>query len=70
MSILTGHSGGEIVSLRVCVLASGSSGNCVYISSGSSTILIDAGITGKAMVERLDASMVTSPAASMTLSAP
>ncbi len=33
--------------MRMCSIASGSSGNCIYIGSGSSHILIDAGISGK-----------------------
>ncbi len=33
--------------MRMCSIASGSSGNCIYIGSESSHILIDAGISGK-----------------------
>lgn len=36
-----------------CPLASGSKGNCIYFSSGQTKILIDAGISGKAIRERL-----------------
>lgn len=39
--------------LRVCVLASGSSGNCIYVGSESTRLLIDAGISCKATCERL-----------------
>jgi len=39
--------------LEVCVLASGSSGNCIYIGSDKCRILIDAGVSGKVTVERL-----------------
>ncbi|NCD32447.1 MAG: MBL fold metallo-hydrolase [Spartobacteria bacterium] len=39
--------------MRVCVLASGSSGNCIYISSGSTHILIDVGLSGKETERRL-----------------
>jgi phosphoribosyl 1,2-cyclic phosphodiesterase len=39
--------------LQVCVLASGSSGNCVYVGSSQTRILIDAGISGKLTAERL-----------------
>lgn len=40
---------------RFCPLASGSSGNSTYIGSGSSAILIDAGIPYKLLCERIDA---------------
>ena len=33
--------------MRMCSIASGSSGNCIYIGSERSSILIDAGISGK-----------------------
>jgi hypothetical protein len=33
-------------SLSVCVLASGSKGNAVYISNGETAILLDAGLSG------------------------
>ena len=33
--------------MRMCSIASGSSGNCIYIGSEQSHILIDAGISGK-----------------------
>lgn len=36
-----------------CPLASGSKGNCLYVSSGTTKLLIDAGISGKATQERL-----------------
>lgn len=36
-----------------CPLASGSKGNCIYFSSGQTKILIDAGISGKSIRERL-----------------
>jgi len=39
--------------LELCVLASGSSGNCIYVGSEKSHILIDAGVSGKVTVERL-----------------
>ncbi len=39
--------------LKVCVLASGSSGNCIYVGGDSTGILIDAGISGKATMSRL-----------------
>ena len=40
---------------RFCSLFSGSSGNCTYISSGQSGILIDAGVSAKRIREALNA---------------
>ena len=55
--------------LSVCLLASGSRGNAVYVSNGSSSVLIDAGLSGIELQrrmaerhiapERLDAIIVT-----------
>jgi phosphoribosyl 1,2-cyclic phosphodiesterase len=42
------------MSLRICVLGSGSSGNCVYIKSAGSGILIDAGLSCKEIDRRLN----------------
>ncbi|MCI8417461.1 MAG: MBL fold metallo-hydrolase [Lachnospiraceae bacterium] len=33
--------------MRLCSIASGSSGNCIYIGSDNNSLLIDAGISGK-----------------------
>jgi phosphoribosyl 1,2-cyclic phosphodiesterase len=41
--------------LTLCVLGSGSSGNCVYVASETTRLLVDAGLSGKATAERLDA---------------
>jgi phosphoribosyl 1,2-cyclic phosphodiesterase len=41
--------------VRVCVLASGSSGNCTFVSSGGTRILVDAGLSRKEIVNRLNA---------------
>ena len=41
--------------LAVCVLASGSRGNAIYISNGSTSILIDAGLSGIELQRRLKA---------------
>ena len=30
-----------------CSIASGSSGNCIYVGSGNTSVLVDAGISGK-----------------------
>lgn len=39
--------------LKICSLASGSSGNCIYIGSETTTVLIDAGISCKRIKEGL-----------------
>lgn len=39
--------------MRVCVFASGSTGNCLLISDGNTNILIDAGISMRRMVNSL-----------------
>lgn len=44
-----GHDG----NLSVCVLASGSKGNAVYISNGAGSVLVDAGLSGKAIELRM-----------------
>lgn len=41
------------MSLKICVLASGSSGNCTYIASETTHLLIDAGLSGKKTIELL-----------------
>ncbi|MCL2575757.1 MAG: MBL fold metallo-hydrolase [Defluviitaleaceae bacterium] len=41
------------MSIKFCTIASGSSGNCAFISSGSDKILIDAGLSGKALEQLL-----------------
>ena len=33
--------------MRLCSIASGSSGNCIYVGSDSTHLLIDVGISGK-----------------------
>jgi phosphoribosyl 1,2-cyclic phosphodiesterase len=42
------------ISVKLCVLASGSSGNCVYVASASTAILIDAGLSGRETARRLE----------------
>ncbi|MBI5695321.1 MAG: MBL fold metallo-hydrolase [Nitrospirae bacterium] len=37
--------GGTAIDFRICTLASGSKGNCVYIEGGGTRILVDAGLT-------------------------
>jgi phosphoribosyl 1,2-cyclic phosphodiesterase len=41
------------VSLRVCILGSGSKGNCTYIESAEARILIDAGLSAREIERRL-----------------
>ena len=43
------------MSLKLCVLASGSSGNCTVVASEQTTILIDAGLSGRETEARLAA---------------
>lgn len=40
--------------LEICAIASGSNGNCYYIGNESSAILIDAGISTKQILKRMD----------------
>lgn len=42
------------MALKVCVLASGSSGNCTYIGSETTGILLDAGIAARQIEQRLE----------------
>lgn len=44
---------GIITMLKVCPLASGSNGNCTYISDGKTNILIDAGISATRIIREL-----------------
>jgi phosphoribosyl 1,2-cyclic phosphodiesterase len=39
--------------LRICLLASGSKGNAVYVESGESRVLIDAGLSARELERRL-----------------
>ncbi|MBE7544570.1 MAG: MBL fold metallo-hydrolase [Solibacteraceae bacterium] len=41
--------------VKICVLASSSAGNCIYVSTPQARILIDAGISRKQTLERLAA---------------
>jgi phosphoribosyl 1,2-cyclic phosphodiesterase len=41
------------MALRLCVLASGSKGNCTYVGSDTTGILIDAGLSGRETIRRL-----------------
>ncbi|MFH0879834.1 MAG: MBL fold metallo-hydrolase [Lentisphaerota bacterium] len=42
------------MALQVCVLGSGSSGNCIYVSTETTSILIDAGLSVREITRRLD----------------
>jgi phosphoribosyl 1,2-cyclic phosphodiesterase len=44
----------SIMALKLCVLGSGSSGNCTWISSDRASILIDAGLSGRETCRRLE----------------
>jgi len=39
--------------VKICLLASGSSGNSIYVQDGTTGVLVDAGLTGKKIEERL-----------------
>ena len=41
--------------LRVCVLASGSSGNCIHVESATTALLVDAGISARETLRRMEA---------------
>lgn len=41
--------------MRYCTLASGSSGNSLYIDTGETSVLVDAGLSGRAIEERMNA---------------
>jgi len=43
------------MSLQLCVLGSGSSGNCIYVGSDNTHVLIDAGLSFKETARRLEA---------------
>lgn len=40
--------------LKACVLASGSKGNSIHVSDGETSVLIDAGLSGKEIVRRMN----------------
>ncbi len=40
--------------MRVCSIASGSSGNCIYVGTDSTHLLVDAGISGKKIEQGLN----------------
>ena len=46
--------------MRICSIASGSSGNCIYVGTESTHVLVDVGISGKKVEEGLNAIDMTS----------
>jgi phosphoribosyl 1,2-cyclic phosphodiesterase len=40
--------------MKVCILASGSSGNCIFVGAARTRILIDAGLSGRETARRLE----------------
>jgi len=40
--------------MKLCCLASGSSGNCFYVENGDKAIIVDAGISSKQIFERME----------------
>lgn len=41
--------------MELCVLASGSKGNCIYVSGGGTSLLVDVGLSAREVVSRLQA---------------
>jgi len=44
--------------MELCVLASGSKGNCIYVSGGGTAVLVDAGLSSRELVARLKAAAI------------
>lgn len=42
------------MALRICILASGSSGNCTYVASDQTALLVDAGLSAREIGRRLE----------------
>ena len=40
--------------MNLCSIASGSSGNCIYVGSDKTSVLVDAGISGKRIEQGLN----------------
>jgi phosphoribosyl 1,2-cyclic phosphodiesterase len=40
--------------MEICILASGSKGNCIYIAGGGTALLIDAGLSAKETLRRME----------------
>ncbi len=54
MPILTEPSQSTHSEMTLCLLASGSRGNAIYVSDGTTRILVDAGLSGKAIERRME----------------
>lgn len=52
---MTNFLSGQPCALSICVLASGSKGNAIYVSDGRSAILVDAGLSGIEIQRRMQA---------------
>jgi len=39
--------------MKICILASGSKGNCIYVAGGGTALLIDAGLSARETLQRL-----------------
>lgn len=48
------------MTIRFCALSSGSSGNCLFLSTGKTSLLVDAGLSGK-KIEQLMRTIEASP---------
>ncbi len=44
--------------MEVCALASGSKGNCIYVSGGGIAVLVDAGLSARELLARLKAAEI------------
>ncbi len=53
--------------LTVCVLASGSKGNAIFVSDGATALLVDAGLSAREIGRRLDSRGLTAAALSAIL---
>jgi len=51
--VILDHNGSGVTTVSVCTLASGSKGNCIYISTADKAILVDAGLSGREIEYRM-----------------
>lgn len=45
--------GNNGIALSLCMLASGSKGNCIHVSAGDKSVLVDAGLSGREIERRM-----------------